>query len=583
MATRKTKETKFSDTEYQYADAIPFYIWRSDGTEMPAEYNHYQKVEEGAKPILEWQNKLGQALAAELMPEASGQFFLAEFPEHYHLRWYQTKEENKKNQAKHYYLFGYPEDPGASKARKYFRSPNQFLPHLLWLIGESNDRGDCACEFCSGSKPITSKSAKTIPKTPSTIAAHVPSLTPPSAASSTSSSSTIAPTPSVSAGTPIPQNTNPPPASGPSSTSNGKAKPVGRPPVASQQPAQGEVQAVAPAQTSTTTVNIVNEYDALFRPGEAVWFRNNNSWRVGMVLTFTRNPSVLSIIPFAHPLYQTQEVVKEESDVRPFLAFSIPQISPALEELKGVALAEINWEALQERFDTKSDPSRQEALAVEATKLAAVRVDQCYSTFNPYGTVEKHDVYGGIFLGAEKICVGEAVRIRLSPEQQDQPMEKGMPVVMVVRRVLIDRETEALVFEGSLWRLKHVALTQPATNLGQEHLPAAMHGEKEFRDGLLRDSGWRVDWLLMNQSIMADEATIRGRFYETQRLTPLLNPVKFQEMLHNRQIEDIQNLLNNRGDSKGPRVGAVVNRALAVAGAVPDGILASLGPDVVEN
>jgi hypothetical protein len=73
MASRKAKDLKATDNEYQYANATPIQIWRSDGTEMPSEYSQYERVEEGAKPIIEWQNKLGQALAAELMPGASKQ------------------------------------------------------------------------------------------------------------------------------------------------------------------------------------------------------------------------------------------------------------------------------------------------------------------------------------------------------------------------------------------------------------------------------------------------------------------------------------------------------------------------------
>jgi hypothetical protein len=71
MAARKAKDAKAGENEMQYASATPVQIWRSDGTEMPSEYDQYEKVEDGAKPIIEWQNKLGQALAAELMPESS--------------------------------------------------------------------------------------------------------------------------------------------------------------------------------------------------------------------------------------------------------------------------------------------------------------------------------------------------------------------------------------------------------------------------------------------------------------------------------------------------------------------------------
>lgn len=356
-------------------------------------------------------------------------------------------------------------------------------------------------------------------------------------------------------------------------------------PNAPQQPASHEAQTAAPYQAPEVTASvsqspypIAHDHDALFRAGEVVWFKNNNSWRVGMILT---SSATLSIIPFGHPLYRTQEVIKEEADIRPFLAFSIPQINPGLQELKGRALSQIDWQALQDKFGAHADSSRREGLAIEATKLAATRVDQCYSTFNPIQEpAQNYDIFGGVFLGAEKICVGEAVRILFPREQQDQIAEKGVPVVMVIKRIIVDRDGGALVFEGSLWKLQHATLAQQLQTRNQGLLPAALRGEKEFRDSVLHVRGWRVEWMQVNESMSVNETFIRGRFYETRRLTPILNPAKFQEMLQQKHIDDIQTLLNNRGDSSGPRVGRVLNRAQAVAGAVP--MTGSLGPDVME-
>ncbi|TRX98298.1 hypothetical protein FHL15_000943 [Xylaria flabelliformis] len=554
MASRKAKEAKPTDNEFQFSNATPLQVWRSDGTEMPSEYSQYEKVEEGAKPIIEWQNKLGQALASELMPGA-------------------TKEDKKKHQAKHYYLFGYPEEPGANKARKYYRSPNHFLPHLLWLVGESQDNGDCACEFCSGSKPITSKAAK------AKLASSTGQALPPAATAATPPTSTSNTNTAVSMIKNTATNTN----VKPKSMIRNYAAPQNA--NVTQQPTSHETQIVTPYQTPEVTTSISqnpyptpHDHDALFRAGEVVWFKNNNSWRVGMILS---SGSTLSIIPFGHPLYQTQAVTKEEADIRPFLAFSIPQINNGLQEFKGRALAQIDWQTLQERFGAHADPSRREGLAIEATKLAATRVDQCYSTFNPIlESAQNYDVFGGIFLGAEKICVGEAVRILLPREQQDGVAGKGVPVVMVVKRIMVSREGGTLMFEGSLWKLQHATLTQQLQTSNQALLPASLRGEKEFRDGVLRGRGWRVEWMLVNQSLSVNESAIRGRFYETRRLTPILNPAKFQEMLQQQHIDDIQTLLNNRGDSSGPRVGRVLNRAQAVAGAAP--MITSLGPDVIE-
>lgn len=571
MASRKAKDAKAAEGEFQFANATPLQIWRSDGTEMPLEYSQYEKVEEGAKTIFEWQNKLGQALAAEVMPDHTGGVFLQDFPDHYHLRWYQAKEDKKKSQAKHYYLFGYPEEPGANKARKYYRSPNNFLPHLIWLASGSQDRGDCACEFCSGSKPITSKAAKAKPVfvargDPTPSAQSAPSA-PPSMLTNVSNNA----------------------ASAPKSTANtnGKSKSTSGPSANSQQSMSYDTPTIAPYQALAMMPTVAQrpypvayDHNVLFRAGEVVWYKNNNSWRVGMILA---SGITLSIMPFGHPLYQAQEVIKEESDIRPFLAFSIPQINPGLQEFKGRPLAQIDWHALQERFGTHVDATRREGLAIEATKLAATRVDQCYSTFNhTHESTQNHDVFGGLFLGAEKICVGEAVRVKLLREQSDPSLEKGMPVVMVIRRISIIREGGNLMFEGSLWKLQHAPLGQQPQNMNQAHLPPAVLREKEFRDSVLQNRGWRVEWVLVHQNMSVDETAVRGRFYETRRLTPILNPAKFQEMLRLQHVEDIQTLLNNRGDSSGPRVGRVLNRAQAVAGAVPMNLPVSLGPDVVE-
>jgi hypothetical protein len=71
MASRKIKDVKAAENDVPFANAIPLHVRRSDGTEMPDDYNQYEKLEDGAKAMLEWQNKLGQMLAAELMPGES--------------------------------------------------------------------------------------------------------------------------------------------------------------------------------------------------------------------------------------------------------------------------------------------------------------------------------------------------------------------------------------------------------------------------------------------------------------------------------------------------------------------------------
>ncbi|KAI1265625.1 hypothetical protein F5Y18DRAFT_41288 [Xylariaceae sp. FL1019] len=557
MSRNKSQDSKIGGPESQHVQAIPIQVWRSDGSK--AINVDYPEVAPDDRVVIEWQNKLGQALARELMPGSNHQYFLQEFPENYHLRFYQAPEKN----ARHYYLFGYPGTEKFAAKSKYFRSPYHFIPHLLWLAGDSQDRGDCHCDFCVGSKPTTSRQSKT------TSASAPKALSTPAVIPTTKPS----PVPTVQQAAEVVSNTNPSPAVHHSqSVAHQHVQSGAQLPLTHQISQASNTARAAPVPAL--------DDGALFRVGEAVWFKNNNSWRVGMIVDVSQG---LSIIPFGHPLYPTQEVIKTEADVRPFLAFSIPKIADALAEVKGRPLAQINWHDLQQRFHIALDPSRAEALAIEATKLAATRVDQCYSTFNrKRDTSPEFELFGGIFLGAEKICAGEPVRIKVPREQQDPSWDTSLPVVLAVQNIRVSKDqSRALTFEGAVWRLQHALLAQPAQQY-QVPLPTAMLREKEFRDGVLQSRGWRVDWVVANPSIVLAESAIRGRFYETQRLTPILNPAKYQEMIQQQHVEDIQTLLNNHGDSNGPQVGRVQSRALAVAGAVPTGTLSSLGADVSE-
>ncbi|KAI1327480.1 hypothetical protein F5Y16DRAFT_399260 [Xylariaceae sp. FL0255] len=564
MASRKSRDSKSVASESHSSPAIPMQVWRSDGSTSIEPI--YEKVDEGDRVVVEWLNKLGQALAQELMPNSADHYFLEEFPTHYHLRFYQADKGQK-----HYYLYGYPQEKSTNAKPKYYRSPNAFIPHLLWLSGNSEDRGDCACEFCSGSKPISSKQAKIkgtaamhivapspIPNTnigtPKSSASHSPQQLPP-ANPSTHTKSTMNSQPSHQP-----------------SLSNAQ------PPVSDHIPQVQQIVHGVPSSFPTVPL----DEGALFRSGEVVWFRNNHSWRIGMVTSLQHG---LRIIPFGHPLYQTQEVIKEEADLRPFLTFSIPQINSALaQEFGGKALSTMDWQVLQKRFVPNNEPPRAEGLAIEATKLAATRVDHCFSTFNQLqGSLQGYEIFGGVFFGAEKICVGEAVGIKIPRDHQGPDWEPGMPVLMVVQHFRVSQDnSQALSFEGSVWRLKHVLATQQSQPPNQIQLPSTMLGEKEFRDSLLQSRGWCVEWAPVFENITYPASSVRGRFYETQRLTPILNPDKYQEMLRLQQVEDIQTLLNNHGDSSGPHVGRVMNRAHAVAGAVPAGVATVLGPDVLE-
>lgn len=74
----------------------------------------------------------------------------------------------------------------------------------------------------------------------------------------------------------------------------------------------------------------ITEGPVLFREGEVVWYKNNNAWRIGLVLELVvadgtpNSQSTCFVKPLAHSALQLETVLKIEADMRPFLAFSVP-------------------------------------------------------------------------------------------------------------------------------------------------------------------------------------------------------------------------------------------------------------------
>jgi hypothetical protein len=207
---------------------------------------------------------------------------------------------------------------------KRFDSPKKFFPHLLWLIGGTGDRSLCPCVLCGTDrepKELREKLERVSLQTvPLTTAAPPPSSTPLVNAPIASSTATpILPQPSSMGIAPPSSAATPQP--GPVSipinqTARSNPTPVPVP----TYPKLPEAAPPAPQQ----------DEPVIFREGEVVWYKNNNAWRIGIVLMATaanmatNTPSKCLIQPLAHAFIQIDTVLKTEPDMRPFLAFSVP-------------------------------------------------------------------------------------------------------------------------------------------------------------------------------------------------------------------------------------------------------------------
>ncbi|KAI1334027.1 hypothetical protein F5Y15DRAFT_318264 [Xylariaceae sp. FL0016] len=425
---------------------------------------HTRRIPDGHPIQRSWLQDLGRFLGQNCQPDRTDGLHrhLIGFPMHYHLR-------ATGNHDNSYYLYGYKStDDGRLR---YFRSQEEFIPHLLWLA--SGMSKPCSCKFCR----------------------------------------------SPTIGTQI-----------------------RKPPVVLSEQSAGLVP---------------------FRTGEVVWYKSENNWRIGVIRPGPSNTSrqtngTISIQPFTQPLYPFDPVEKAESDIRPFLAYSVPKLHPALAPELQKDPSQVDWHTLEPKL-IGNDAAKRLQLALEASKMGAIFVDHCFTTMKPVSKSPKDvEAFKAIYFGAEQIFEGDPVRI-------EKEVNAAVRVVLVVKQIRI-RDSDKLRFWGDIWSLKQADLNNAAANT--EPIPAALKREKEYLDK--NAVGKNYDWYRVEKNAEIDGDKVGGRFYETSKLGPLL--LANEELGAALASGEVPRLkLNKRGVSEGPDKGRVTDRNMAIMNAVPEG------------
>lgn len=426
------------------------------------------------------------------------------------------------------YLYGHPKD-----VRARYRTPAEFVPHLLWLISNSTDRNDCSCQFCvdmAGREvQAEARTGRVAFASPSKDGQRLLSGSPRQQPQQH---------PSASLGQPRPR-----PATSP----------------------------IHPGMTGRFNV---------FRIGEMVWYKHA-AWRLGVVLKFAPkasnpNPSQgeedyqFLLAPLGHSLIaqeiNQQNLVKEATSMRPFLTFSVPDITvPELTTRRW--FTDVDWPKFLSPYIQDPDPARRvrklEIVGLEASKMAARQINGSFSAFNqlpgtPITTVPNAHMttgYGGVYLGAEMIQLGDPIRIAAG----DTPGEAS-PTVMIVQEIVISGSHpgvhDSLLFRGNIYQL-HLATTPPqmaAAANPAELCPACLE-EVSFRNSLMGGGGTtgaaepsssRWVWSPLERDAVRGEADVQGRFYVTHKLMRVIDPARAAAALQQRTIEDAQAYLNYR-------------------------------------
>jgi len=182
-----------------------------------------------------------------------------------------------------------------------------------------------------------------------------------------------------------------------------------------------------------------------------------------------------------------------------------------------------------------------------------------------------------MFLGAEKIWVGEPVRLRVPNDD----------IIVLVIQKLIERTippaTSIVTFVGDIY--KFVSMPMQYNNRLEwptPDLPARMVADLRFRNEVADNAGKKTwyEWRLLEPNGTRGLSDIKGRWYETKQLLPILKGVdQFQQELQLGTTSDAGLWMNGRGDSS--RVPGIrkKNRKDTLGKSVPDDFKVSRGLD----
>ncbi|KAF8239404.1 hypothetical protein L208DRAFT_1237893 [Tricholoma matsutake] len=166
MSSRRVSEKFFSlpesshFLEFQRSDGDPR-TWPSHTTrsiDSDGHVNFMQYVDIDASYAVRWRVAAGKAAAAALELPTGPNYVLKSWPDGYRL--YDHHKGPADNPRHDLYLFGPP------KVR--FRSINEFIPHVIWLLQDPSKASPCQCKYCSKKpqKEITASMPGILSSTP---------------------------------------------------------------------------------------------------------------------------------------------------------------------------------------------------------------------------------------------------------------------------------------------------------------------------------------------------------------------------------------------------------------------------------
>ncbi|KAI9754469.1 MAG: hypothetical protein M4579_004697, partial [Chaenotheca gracillima] len=513
------------------------------------------------------------------------------------------------------YLYGHP-----LGRKKRYRSPADFFPHLLWLAtDDKGDPGNCSCKLCSpdefqtlvmpeaegvaakkGDKGKKKEAAKKTAVS-AVSAAKVPGPASPSTSASTATPPTTA-APATASTRPSGNNMSRRPSQDiPKQQQQPPPQPTQRPPPQQQQqppqqqqqqPPPQQKQAIKPSPSpaplaptppavKALSANVPTPLpplrsreqqvdsqfgEFLFRPGELVWFNRGNAWGLAVILRREKRQNQYRYLvqplshPYAHP---DPKIITEEASLRPWLAWSAPGPTHQLLAGGGLGYDTVDWAAV---LQGQLGPGDAE---VDGSIFAARAIDESYTLFDQIespNAAAGETYWNGIFLGGEKVWVGDAIRLRLGSGQEIMVLHDiiertrmgfaGQSSAAGSTSNPASSSTVFLVGDIYLWSTVSTAVNAPPPE--NPHLPGRMQMDLRYRNAATQPTRNTVGfWKLMQARARLNLQDIKGRWYESTRLLPILRgEADYIRDRDRGEINDTGAWMNGRCDALGMAPGA---------------------------
>ncbi|KAI9662732.1 MAG: hypothetical protein M1831_002775 [Alyxoria varia] len=548
------REVPISSTSKELNEPKPYQLDATPNTKGFVDCYRLCKPE-NVKSI-DWRRKLGAMLAREVgngTDIRTKNYILAAFPENYqlweHVKYKapgasstEPKNSAGQNERMDAYLYGHPQG-----RKKRFRSPAEFFPHLLWLVtDETGDPGNCSCKVCTPEELSTEK--------PGTTGAGKD--TKPVAASQAPQK-------------PLPKAPPPP------------VNPIRRPSQLLNQPAP-QLPSPLPRFKSLEQKLDLHHERFQHRGGEIVWFFKKPAWGLGVVTNREFKDFKYRIQPLSYPGHNPQAAVCTHQQLRPWLAWSPPDFTSAVLNhafttgQNPPTFDSVDWTRYREGGYGSGDPE------IDGSILAVKSVESTFTPFDMTASDRQGVHFNGIYIGAEKVWVGDPLRLRNSQYSTDL-----MVLHDIVQEVNPkDLQKPRMMLMGETYSLRPTQMEPHLVPEDDLHLPSRVREDLNTRNEFSQKippvgKRWKSFWRLQRKNAVVDIAGIKGRWWETSIMMKVLDERQWNQAMVTGDLTDAGLYMNGQGDCNGNKSAdrKVKTREEAFGRSVPTGFKVSRGLD----